>query len=131
MQVTGRTLYLAHAPAEQVNRKLQVDVALVTRDPKTGELLTGACYIILDASIEGCDENDDGQVDYEGVVPGTYTIHQTKSAGRIGSDQRLRGPDLRVRSGAIDPDQAVRGSVRARFRNVSVAIYDVDTADSA
>lgn len=54
-----------------------VDVSIVTRDPETGDLLKGACYIINNASIEGCDENGDGQVDYRDVVPGTYTVTQT------------------------------------------------------
>jgi uncharacterized surface anchored protein len=55
-----------------------VDVSIVTRDDN-GELLTGACYVINDASIEGCDENGDGQVDYRDVVPGTYTVTQTQA----------------------------------------------------
>jgi len=55
----------------------KVHVALVTRDPDNGELVTGVCYIIEGASIEGCDENGDGQVDYEDVTPGTYTVRQT------------------------------------------------------
>ena len=74
-------------PSQDRNAADLVDVALVTRDPETGELLTGACYIILDASIEGCDENDDGQVDFEDVVPGTYTIHQTTAPDGLGRDR--------------------------------------------
>jgi len=127
LQVTGRTLYLDHAPAEQVEPKGQVDIALVTRDPKTGDLLKGACYIILDASIEGCDENNDGQVDYEGVVPGTYTIHQTKApAGHAAIN------DFEAQISEFDPEQSIlvkqaKEQYAAGFRNVSVAVYDVDS----
>lgn len=54
-----------------------VDLAIVTR-AGNGDLLRGACYIIVNASIEGCDENGDGQVDYRGVRPGRYTVTQTR-----------------------------------------------------
>jgi uncharacterized surface anchored protein len=99
----------------------------VTRDPKTGDLLKGACYIILDASIEGCDENNDGQVDYEGVVPGTYTIHQTKApAGHAAIN------DFEAQISEFDPEQSIlvkqaKEQYAAGFRNVSVAVYDVDS----
>jgi uncharacterized surface anchored protein len=127
LQSSGRTLYLDHAPVEQVQPKDRVDVALVTRDPTTGELLTGACYIILDASIEGCDENNDGQVDYEGVVPGTYTIHQTKAP-----DGYARINDFEAQVSEFDPEQSIlvkqaKEQYAPGFRNVSVAVYDLDT----
>jgi len=54
-----------------------VFVAIVSRDAATFSRLAGACYIINGASIEGCDENGDGQVDFRGVQPGTYTVTQT------------------------------------------------------
>ena len=127
LQADGRTLYLDHAPVEQVQPKPQVDVALVTRDPKTGEVLTGACYIILDASIEGCDENGDGQVDYEGVVPGTYTIHQTRAPNGY-----ARIDDFEAQVSEFDPEQSIlvkqaKEQYARGFRNVSVAIYDLDS----
>ena len=53
------------------------DVSLATRDPNTGNLLPGACYIILNASIEGCDENRDGQIDFLDVAVGTHPIEFT------------------------------------------------------
>ena len=56
------------------------DISIVTRDG-SGTLLTGACYIIVNASIEGCDENGDGQVDYRDVQPGTWTVTQTFAPG--------------------------------------------------
>jgi uncharacterized surface anchored protein len=127
VQVTGRTLYLPHSPSDQVEPADLVDVALVTRDPDTGELLTGACYIILDASIEGCDENDDGQVDYEDVVPGTYTIHQTTAP-----DGWDLIDDFEAQVSEFDPEQSIlikqfEEQYAPGFRNVSVAIYDLDS----
>ena len=56
-----------------------VDIALITRDPDTGELLTGTCYVLFDASNEGCDENGDGQVTFAAIPYGTYTVHQTRT----------------------------------------------------
>ncbi len=56
-----------------------VNVSLLSLEPSSGNALAGACYIIENASIEGCDENSDGKVDYRGVKPGTYTVHQTKA----------------------------------------------------
>lgn len=129
VQVTGRTLYLPHSPSDQVQPADTVDVALVTRDPETGELLTGACYIIFDASIEGCDENDDGQVDYEDVVPGTYTIHQTKAPAGWDAIN-----DFEAQISEFDPTQSIlikqsEEQYEPGFRNVSVAIYDVDSGE--
>jgi uncharacterized surface anchored protein len=127
LQATGRTLYLSHSPAEQVQPRGLVDVALVTRHPETGELLTGACYILLDASVEGCDENDDGQVDYEDVVPGTYTVRQTTPPD--GFDEI---DDYDAQISEFDPTQSIlikqsEEQYEPGFRNVSVAIYDIDT----
>ncbi|CAN0463523.1 unnamed protein product, partial [Phaeothamnion confervicola] len=51
----------------------------ITRDPKDGHLLTGTCYVLVDYSNEGCDENGDGQVAFATIPPGTYTVHQTQT----------------------------------------------------
>lgn len=56
-----------------------VDIALITRDPDTGDLLTGTCYVLVDYSNEGCDENGDGQVTFAAIPYGTYTVHQTRT----------------------------------------------------
>lgn len=55
------------------------DISLITRDPKDGHLLTGTCYVLVDYSNEGCDENGDGQVTFATIPPGTYTVHQTQT----------------------------------------------------
>ncbi len=56
-----------------------VDIALIARDPDTGDLLTGTCYVLVDYSNEGCDENGDGQVTFAAIPYGTYTVHQTQT----------------------------------------------------
>ncbi len=56
-----------------------VDIALITRDPDTGDLLTGACYVLVGFSNEGCDENGDGQVTFAEVPYDTYTVQQTRT----------------------------------------------------
>ena len=55
-----------------------IDIALITRDPQTGGLLTGTCYVLVDYSNEGCDENGDGQVTFADIPFGTYTVRQTQ-----------------------------------------------------
>jgi uncharacterized surface anchored protein len=55
------------------------NVAIQSIDDDTGESLTGACYIINGGSIEGCDENGDGWVDFRGVQSGTYTVTETRA----------------------------------------------------
>lgn len=55
-----------------------VDISLITREPE-GDLLTGACYVLVGFSIEGCDENGDGQVTFADIPFGTYTVRQTQA----------------------------------------------------
>lgn len=57
----------------------EVDIALITRDPQDGHLLTGTCYVLVDYSNEGCDENGDGQVTFAAIPYGTYTVRQTRT----------------------------------------------------
>lgn len=52
------------------------DVHLITRDPKDGALLRGACYELVGYSNVGCDENNDGQVTFDDIPLGQYTVHQ-------------------------------------------------------
>ena len=62
-----------------------VEVSILTRAPKSGELLTGSCFVIEamlthhHVSNEGCDENGDGQVDFKGIAPGQYMVQQTRA----------------------------------------------------
>lgn len=57
------------------------DIALITRDPADGRLLTGACYELVNFSNQGCDENSDGQVTFADIPFGTYTVRQTVAPG--------------------------------------------------
>jgi hypothetical protein len=106
-----------------------VDIALITRDPSTGELLTGTCYVLVDYSNEGCDENGDGQVTFDDIPAGTYTVRQTQApAGytsindySINVQPRYQGVPL----GYIvkqAPDQNAPNT-----RNVSVVLVDSRT----
>lgn len=104
-----------------------VRVALDTRDPQSGELLTGACYVINGASIEGCDENGDGQVDFADVVPGEYTVTQT--AVPRGSSA-VSDFDILITN---DPSQSfivkqARHQNDASHRNVSIILVDKNTS---
>jgi hypothetical protein len=56
-----------------------VDIALITRDPNGGKLLTDPCYVLVGYSIEGCDRNEDGQVTFADIPYGTYTVRQTQT----------------------------------------------------
>lgn len=58
---------------------IPVDIALITRAPEDGHLLTDTCYVLVGYSNEGCDENGDGQVTFAAIPPGTYTVQQTKT----------------------------------------------------
>lgn len=60
-------------PADQ-----PVDISLITRAPDDGRLLTDVCYVLVGYSNEGCDENNDGQVTFAQIPPGTYTVRQTQ-----------------------------------------------------
>ncbi|MGC4191773.1 MAG: SpaA isopeptide-forming pilin-related protein [Thermomicrobiales bacterium] len=103
-----------------------VHVALVTRDPGNGDLVTGTCYIIQGASIEGCDENGDGQVDFADVTPGTYTVQQTATPNAYPAVQPF---DIVITD---DPTQAfiVKQAARqndASHRNLSIVLVDKTT----
>jgi hypothetical protein len=66
------------------------DLFLITRDPKTGDALTGACYELVGYSNVGCDENGDGRVRFEDIPYSTYTIRQvTTPAGHEPMDDYI------------------------------------------
>jgi uncharacterized surface anchored protein len=102
------------------------NISIVTRDPKTGDLLKGACYIVNNASINGCDENGDGQVDYKGIPVGTFTVTQTKAPSGFAkvADFKITitgetGQVILVRQGA-QPKNLV---------DVSIVAVDVNTGE--
>jgi hypothetical protein len=41
--------------------------------------ITDACYTFVNASLEGCDENRDGYIRFEGIPAGAYTVQQTQT----------------------------------------------------
>ncbi len=57
------------------------DIGLITRDPKSAKLLEGACYVLIDFSNEGCDENEAGRVEFKDVPAGIYEVDQTTAPG--------------------------------------------------
>jgi hypothetical protein len=66
------------------------DLFLITRDPETGDALTGACYELVGYSNVGCDENGDGRVSFEDIPYSTYTIRQvTTPAGHEPMDDYI------------------------------------------
>lgn len=105
-----------------------IDISLITRDPNDGHLLTGTCYVLVNYSNEGCDENGDGQVTFAQIPAGTYTVRQTQTpagytsindfainvAGSFGNPQGFL-----VRQA---PEQNTPGS-----RNVSFVFVDSQT----
>ncbi|CAN5679297.1 hypothetical protein BH09CHL1_BH09CHL1_13180 [soil metagenome] len=101
-----------------------VDVSLVTRDPETGDLLKGACYIINNASIEGCDENGDGQVDYRGVVPGTYTVTQTSAPSGFAAIDDFT---ITISNEAKQVFLVRQGPENSRLADVSIVAVDANT----
>ena len=115
-----------------------VDIALITRDPQDGRLLTSTCYVLLDFSNEGCDENGDGQVTFAAIPYGDYTVRQTLTPSGYPTIndftitvQPVRGPPG---ESAVDvplgfvvkqaSDQNTPGT-----RNVSVVLIDATTHD--
>lgn len=112
-----------------------VDIALITREPENGDLLTGACYVLVDYSIEGCDENGDGQVTFADIPFGTYTVRQTQTpAGystindydiTVAGTGYMEAPSIGVPLGFIvrqAPEQNAPDT-----RNVSVVFLDMVT----
>jgi uncharacterized surface anchored protein len=112
-----------------------IDISLITRDPDTGGLLTGTCYVLVGYSNEGCDENGDGQVTFDDIPFGTYTVQQTQTpAGyptindypiNVEPVQGMPGGGSDVPVGFIvrqAPEQNAPDT-----RNVSVMLIDVST----
>ncbi|MEA2595793.1 MAG: hypothetical protein QOF01_2262 [Thermomicrobiales bacterium] len=73
----GSRVLSVHTPEDYGGTGLP-NVTIVNVDDATGEHLTGTCYIINGGSIEGCDENGDGWVEFRGVATGVYTVTETR-----------------------------------------------------
>lgn len=114
-----------------------IDIALITRDPQDGGLLTGTCYVLLDFSNEGCDENGDGQVTFAAIPYGDYTVRQTLTPSgyptiddytiTVGPVRGLPGGSVDVPLGFVvkqAPEQNAPGT-----RNISVVLIDATTRD--
>jgi hypothetical protein len=102
-----------------------VDVSIVTR-ANDGGLLTGSCYIIIDASIEGCDENGDGQVDFRGVVPGTYTVTQTQAPP---GHRAVRDFPIAISSASRQAFTVYQSGWSATNTNISLVAIDAYTGE--
>lgn len=82
-----------------------IDIAFITRDPQDGELLTGACYVLIGYSNEGCDENGDGQVTFADIPEGTYTVRQTQTPAGYPAinDYEIHVAPMPVDGGGVPP----------------------------
>jgi uncharacterized surface anchored protein len=69
---------LPSAVARPAEAAALADLSISSADVRTGELLAGACYVIVDWSEEGCDENGDGDVTFQDVAVGLYTVAMTR-----------------------------------------------------
>jgi uncharacterized surface anchored protein len=55
-------------------------IYLELQDGSTGDALTDSCFVLENASNEGCDENGDGRIRFEDIAPDTYTVRQTRAS---------------------------------------------------
>jgi uncharacterized surface anchored protein len=100
------------------------DIALITRDPETSALVKGTCYVLVDFSNEGCDENGDGRVTFDDVPAGLFDVRQTTTPDgyptpddfRILVDGRYPAQGLVVRQSETQNEHGQR--------NVSILIRD-------
>jgi murein DD-endopeptidase MepM/ murein hydrolase activator NlpD len=114
------------------------DIALITRDPNGGALLTDPCYVLVDYSIEGCDRNADGQVTFADIPFGTYTVRQTQTPAGYPAINEF---DITVSPMPIDgggtPPGVTTGFIvkqapaqnAPNTRNVSVILVDGGTSE--
>lgn len=104
-----------------------VDIALITRAPGTGDLLTGACYVLVGYSNEGCDENGDGQVDFAAIPFGDYTVHQTRAPAGYApvDDYTITVPPTSIPTGFVVKQAAEQNAPGTR--NVSFILVDTAT----
>jgi hypothetical protein len=113
-----------------------IDISLITRDPDTGGVLTGTCYVLAGYSNEGCDENGDGQVTFDDIPFGTYTVQQTQTPAGYPAinDYPINVEPVQGMAGGGSAGVPVGFIVRQApeqnapdTRNVSVMLIDVST----
>lgn len=101
-------------------------LSLITRDPETGRLIPRTCYIITNASNEGCDENGDGQVDFRDVSTGSYMVQQTLAPAGY-----PKANTFPISIDPLRPDQSIVVKQApeqhdANHRHVSVLLYNTE-----
>lgn len=76
---TGETVQVEVTPegSEEGGDPEIPDIALITREPESADLLYRSCYVLIDYNNEGCDEDNDGRVEFEDVPVGIYEVEQT------------------------------------------------------
>jgi len=76
---TGETVQVEITPegSEEGGDSEIPDIALITRELDSADLLYRSCFVLIDYSNEGCDENNDGLVTFEDVPAGAYEVEQT------------------------------------------------------
>jgi hypothetical protein len=114
-----------------------VNIALITRDPADGRLLTDVCYVLAGYSLEGCDQNGDGQVTFADIPYGTYTVQQTRTpAGypavedyqiQVKQPGYMEGPVSTSSLGFVVKQAAQQNAPNTR--NVSVVFLDMFTSE--
>jgi hypothetical protein len=72
-------VFLNVAPSANASAGRTSDVAIATTE--NGQPAYDACYVLVDFSNVGCDENGDGKITFADVPLGTYTVHQTADLG--------------------------------------------------
>jgi hypothetical protein len=108
-----------------------VDISLITRDPDTGGLLTDTCYVVVGYSNEGCDENGDGQVTFDAIPVGTWTVRQTRVPAGYPA---VRDFEIDVPATDYPTGFVVRQASQPNApgtRNVSVVLIDASTNTKA
>lgn len=105
------------------------DIALITREPESGGLLSGSCYVLIGFSNEGCDEDDDGRVTFEDVPAGLYEVEQTVAPA---NETRIDAFTIEVVAEANEQGIVVKQAKTQTddgHRHVSVLYQDPYTGD--
>ena len=108
-----------------------VDISLITREPTHGSLMVGACYQLVGQTDVGCDDDGDGQVGFDQIPPGTYTVTQTQPpAGLTAIDDfeiQVEAPYPGGSMGIVVKQDAQQNAPDTR--NFSVILIDAATGE--